>query len=38
MIEVATPAMAQQYLDFLRGAQTATISDPRLRQQPRQGK
>ena len=29
MIEVATPAMAQEYLDFLKGAQTATIStDP----------
>jgi hypothetical protein len=29
LIEVATPAMAQEYLDFLRkGAQTATMSDP----------
>jgi hypothetical protein len=28
MIEVATPAMAQEYLDFLEGAQTATMSDP----------
>jgi hypothetical protein len=27
MIEVATPAMAQEYLDFLKGAQTATMSD-----------
>jgi hypothetical protein len=28
MIEVATPAMTQEYLDFLQGAQTATMSDP----------
>ena len=28
MIEVATPAMAQEYLDFLEVAQTATMSDP----------
>jgi hypothetical protein len=28
LIEVATPAMAQEYLDFLRGAQTAMMSDP----------
>jgi hypothetical protein len=28
MIEVATPAMAQEYLDFLEGTQTATMSDP----------
>jgi hypothetical protein len=29
LIEVATPAMAEEYLDFLRkGAQTATMSDP----------
>ena len=28
LIEVATPAMAQEYLDFLKGAQTATMSDP----------
>jgi hypothetical protein len=27
LIEVATPAMAQEYLDFLKGAQTATMSD-----------
>ena len=35
LIEIATPAMAQEYLDFLNGAQTATTSDPSLRQQPR---
>jgi hypothetical protein len=35
MIEVATPAMAREYLDFLKGAQAATINDPGLRQQPR---
>jgi len=28
LIEVATPAMAQEYLDFLKSAQTATMSDP----------
>jgi hypothetical protein len=28
MIEVATPAMAQEYLDFLKRAETATMSDP----------
>jgi len=28
LIEVATPAMAQEYVDFLTGAQTATMSDP----------
>ncbi len=28
MIEVATPAMVQEYLDFLKGAQTVMISDP----------
>lgn len=28
MIEVATPAMAQEYLDFLKGAAPATMSDP----------
>ena len=28
LIEVATPAMAQEYLDFLKDAQTATMSDP----------
>jgi hypothetical protein len=28
LLEVATPAMTQEYLDFLKGAQTATISDP----------
>jgi hypothetical protein len=28
MVEVATPAMAQEYRDFLNGAQTATMSDP----------
>jgi len=28
MIEVATPAMAEKYLDFLNGARTATMSDP----------
>lgn len=28
MIEVAPPAMAQEYFDFLRGLQTATMSDP----------
>jgi hypothetical protein len=28
MIEVATPAMAQEYLDFLKGARTETMSDP----------
>jgi hypothetical protein len=28
MIEVATPTMAQEYLDFLRGIQPATMSDP----------
>ena len=29
MIEVATPAMAQEYLDFLKGARTETIGDPK---------
>ena len=28
MVEVATPAMAQEYLDFLKGAQITTMSDP----------
>jgi hypothetical protein len=28
MIEVATPAMAQEYLDFLKGAQITAMSDP----------
>jgi hypothetical protein len=28
LIEVATPAMTQEYRDFLRRAQTATMSDP----------
>ena len=28
MIEVATPAMAQEYLDFCKGTQTSTMSDP----------
>jgi hypothetical protein len=28
LIEVATPAMAQEYIDFLKGTQTATMSDP----------
>ena len=28
MIEVATPAMVREYLDFLKGFQTATMSDP----------
>jgi len=28
LIEVATPAMAQEYLDFLKGARTETMSDP----------
>ena len=28
LIEVATPAMTQEYLDFLKGAQTAMMSDP----------
>ena len=28
MIEVATPPMAREYLDFLKGLQTATMSDP----------
>jgi hypothetical protein len=28
LIEVATPAMAQEYLDFLKSAQTTTMSDP----------
>ena len=28
LIEVATPAMTQEYLDFLKGVQTATMSDP----------
>jgi hypothetical protein len=28
MIEVVSPVMAQEYLDFLKGAQTATMSDP----------
>jgi hypothetical protein len=27
LIEVATPAMAQEYIDFRKGAQTATMSD-----------
>ena len=27
MIEVATPAMAREYIDFLTGARTATMSD-----------
>jgi hypothetical protein len=28
LIEVATPAMAREYLDFLNGAKIATMSDP----------
>jgi hypothetical protein len=28
LIEVATPAMTQEYLGFLKGVQTATMSDP----------
>ena len=28
LIEVATPAMAQEYRNFLKGAQTGTMSDP----------
>ena len=28
MIEIAPPAMAQEYEDFLKGAQTAMMSDP----------
>ena len=28
MIEVVSPAMAREYEDFLKGAQTATMSDP----------
>jgi hypothetical protein len=28
MIEVATPAMAQEYLDFLKAARTEVMSDP----------
>ncbi len=28
LIEVATPAMAQEYRDFLTGGETATMSDP----------
>src|ERR1700761_1248543 len=28
LIEVATPDMRQEYVDFLKGAQTATMSDP----------
>ncbi len=28
MIEVATPAMAQEYLDFLKAARTSTMTDP----------
>jgi hypothetical protein len=28
LIEVATPAMAREYLDFLKGGQTATMSEP----------
>jgi hypothetical protein len=35
LIEVATPAMAQEYLDFLRGAQTPTMSDSGLTARPR---
>ncbi len=31
MIEVATPLMAKEYLDFLKRAQTATMSDPESR-------
>jgi hypothetical protein len=31
MIEVATPAMAQEYLDFLKGAQITTMMDPESR-------
>jgi hypothetical protein len=30
LIEVATPLMVQEYLDFLKVAQTAMISDPRV--------
>ncbi|HUN41326.1 MAG TPA: hypothetical protein VMU81_13630 [Acetobacteraceae bacterium] len=30
MLEVATPAMAQEYLGFLNSKQTATMSDPEL--------
>ena len=29
LIEVATRAMAQEYLDLLKGAQTATMNDPK---------
>jgi hypothetical protein len=28
LIEIAPPAMAQEYLDFLTGAPTAMMSDP----------
>ena len=28
MIEVASPAMAQEYEDFLKGVQPAMMSDP----------
>ena len=28
LIEVATPEMTREYLDFLKGVQTATMSDP----------
>jgi hypothetical protein len=28
LIEVATPAMTQEYLGFLNGVQTTTMSDP----------
>jgi hypothetical protein len=28
LIEVATPAMAQEYIDFLKSVQTATMSEP----------
>jgi hypothetical protein len=31
LIEVATPTMAQEYVDFLKGAELATISDPESR-------
>ena len=37
-VEVATPAMAEEYLDFRKAAQMTTISDPGLQQQPPVGK
>lgn len=30
MVEVATPTMAQEYVDFLNGDRTATLGDPEL--------